>query len=106
MTPMSRIGVLHPQSGGAVVRLEGLLDVGEADQLAELIVGLRDDGPVAVDLHEARAVNDHALVRLARALAAAAGRCRIVGISEHHSRLLRYVGLEGVHSARRPPEDA
>ncbi|HVO20063.1 MAG TPA: hypothetical protein VMU15_12455 [Anaeromyxobacter sp.] len=103
---MSRIGVLHPQSGGAVVHLEGLLDDGEADRIAAVIVGLRDDGPVAVDLHDARAVEDHALVRLARALASATGRYHIVGLSGHHSRLLRYVGLEGVHSARAPADDA
>jgi len=102
---MSCIGVLHPQSGGAVVHLEGLLDDGEADRLASVIVGLRDDGPVAVDLHDAQAVQDHALVRLARALAAAACRYRIVGISGHHSRLLRYVGLAGVQSARAPADD-
>ena len=103
---MTRIGVLHPPSGGAVVHLEGMLDAGEADRLAAVIVGLAGEEPVAVDLHDARAVQDHALVRLARALVVAAGRVRIMGISEHHCRLLRYVGLEGVHSVRRPADDA
>jgi anti-anti-sigma regulatory factor len=81
------------RSGRTEVVLHGSFDASEERRLHELLADLAPCGPVRVDFHEVRLFDDYAVAQLARDLSAAyAPNVSLVGLSEHHHRLLRYMG--------------
>jgi anti-anti-sigma regulatory factor len=96
MSPMLT-SIRRPPSGGAVVSVEGSFDAADADQLGSIAFALDADGPVTLDFHEVQSAGDMAVVRLARGILEASGHVSMVGLSEHHHRLLTYIGLEPLH---------
>ncbi len=67
----------------------------DADRFQETIAALTPFASLTVEFAAVRECDDVALVRLARALAALpAGEVVLRGLSEHHRRLLAYVGLD------------
>jgi hypothetical protein len=89
--------IRRPPTGGAVVAVEGSFDAADADQLGSIASALDAGGSVTLDFHEVRSASDMAIVRLARGILEAPGHVSMVGLSEHHHRLLNYVGLEPAH---------
>jgi hypothetical protein len=92
--------IRRPLSGGAVVGVEGSFDAADADQLRSIASALEAAGPVTLDFHNVRSASDTAVVRLARRILEAPGHVSMVGLSEHHHRLLSYIGLEPAHIKR------
>lgn len=78
--------------GTVVIRMDGVFDVPAAQRVAETIEGA-GEGEVRIDLRHVREFHDFGVALLARSLA---GRSRIsvVGLRQHHVRLLRYLGIE------------
>lgn len=74
------------------IRIDGVFDVPAAQRLAGVLAEVAGRG-VHVDLEQVREFHDLAVVHLARLLA---GREQITvsGLSQHHLRLLRYLGLD------------
>ena len=83
-----------------MVAVEGSFDTADADQLRSIVSVLEAGGLVTLDFHEVRSASDTALARLARGLLEAPGHVSMVGLSEHHHRLLSYIGLEPAHIKR------
>jgi anti-anti-sigma regulatory factor len=85
---------VYVQNGpeGTILVLEGTFDVAEADSLDDALHHVAPERPVAIDFHQVRLFNDFAVARLAQVIADRPGHLTIVGLSEHHHRLLRYVG--------------
>jgi hypothetical protein len=71
----------------------GSFDAAEAHRLHELLSDLAPRGPVHVDFHEVRLFDDYAVALLSRDLTTSyAPNVSLGGLSEHHHRLLRYMG--------------
>jgi hypothetical protein len=92
--------ITRPPSGGAVVAVEGSFDSADVDCLRSIVSALETGGLVTLDFHEVRSASDTALARLARGLLEVPGHVSMVGLSEHHHRLLTYIGLEPAHIKR------
>jgi hypothetical protein len=75
-----------------VIRLEGVLDVPAARELARALA-LAGDGAVRIDLTDVREFHDVGVAVLARELAGRA-RTSVAGLRQHHLRLLRYLGID------------
>lgn len=75
------------------IRVDGALDVAAAQRLARALAEA-GDREVLVDLEHVREFHDLAVVHLARALAGRRGTS-VLGLSQHHRRLLRYLGMSG-----------
>jgi anti-anti-sigma regulatory factor len=87
------IDVRAHRSGRTELVLHGSFDAGEAHRLHALLSDLAPGGPVRVDFHEVRLFDDFAIALLSRDLSTAfASNISLVGLSEHHHRLLRYMG--------------
>lgn len=93
---MPILTVIHRRaSGGAVIGVEGLLDVSGVDELRMLVSDLDVDGPVTLDFHRVVSVSDLAIARLAEGLLQDSDRVLMVGLSVHQHRLLKYIGMGG-----------
>jgi len=88
-----RTQVRQSALGGAVVGVEGSFDVEDADRLQSMAAALENEGLVTLDFHGVRSASDAAVTRLASQLRAASRRVALVGLCEHHYKLLKYVGL-------------
>lgn len=75
-----------------VIRREGVFDVPAAQQVAAALAEA-GDAPVCVDLRHVREFHDFGVVLLATVLAGRSG-VSVVGLRQHHVRLLRYLGIE------------
>ena len=87
---------------GTVVEVHGAFDAAESERLRAVLRGIALEQPVTLDFHDVRRFDDAAVARLARDVAER--HVALTGLSEHHHRLLRYMGLP-----RRPatkPEEA
>ncbi len=84
----------RPQrSGRTELVLHGSFDAAEARRLHDMLADLAPETQVRVDFHEVRLFDDFAVALLSRDLATAyASNISLVGLSEHHHRLLRYMG--------------
>ncbi len=80
----------HEGTSGTVVEVDGAFDPDEADRLHALLLDLEPDRPVTLDFRAVRLFHDLAVARLARELGGR--RVALLGLSEHHHRLLRYIG--------------
>jgi anti-anti-sigma regulatory factor len=75
---------------------QGNFDGTAAAELQALVSGLPQATQVLVDLHEAHEISDCALAVFAQwATGSRAGQLRLIGLSTHHQRLLRYVCPSG-----------
>ena len=83
----------RPQrSGRTDIVLHGSFGAAEARRLHELLSDLAPAAQVRVDFHGVRLFDDYAVALLARDLATEyASNISLVGLSEHHHRLLRYM---------------
>ncbi len=92
MTITAQIG-----STGTVLALEGSFDLDGAERLHDALRQIDAGRSITVDFHEVRLFHDLAVARLARELNdlndAGGRRLTLLGLSEHHHRLLRYVGV-------------
>ena len=80
-----------------MVAVEGSFDAADADHLRTIVSALEAGGLVTLDFHEVRSASDTAIAGLASGLLEAPGHVSMVGLSEHHHRVLRYIGLEPAH---------
>jgi len=80
-----------PEFGGAEIGVAGDFGETDADRLLAMAVAVDANGPVTLDFRDARSVDDRALLKLVQSYG---GRLTIVNLSEHHHRLLQYIGLE------------
>jgi anti-anti-sigma regulatory factor len=86
-----------------VVRVDGVLDVPAARRLVEWLAGA-GDAEVHVDLTQVREFHDFGVVILARALEERA-KTSVLGLRQHHVRLLRYLGIDaGAENQSSPAE--
>jgi anti-anti-sigma regulatory factor len=84
--------IRRSRSGGDVIAIEGSFDIADADRLRSIIDALNSTGPVTLDFHGVRSASDMAIAQLARGLVEASRRVSLAGLSEHHHRLLGYLG--------------
>ena len=80
-----------PEFGGAEVVVAGDFSEIDADRLFAMATAVDVHGPVTLDFRDARSVDDRALAKLVQSYA---GRLTIINLSQHHHRLLQYMGLE------------
>jgi hypothetical protein len=76
-----------------VIRLEGVFDVPAAKRLAATL----DDegfGEVRIDMTRVREFHDFGVALLAQTIAGRRSPTAVVGLHEHHLRLLKYLGIE------------
>jgi hypothetical protein len=81
------------QRGRTVIRLEGVFDVPAAERLASTLVdaGYAD---VRIDMTRVREFHDFGVALLAKTIADRRAPTAVLGLQEHHLRLLRYLGIE------------
>jgi anti-anti-sigma regulatory factor len=76
-----------------VIRLEGVFDAAAARQLATRLdeSGFAD---VRIDMTRVREFHDFGVALLAQSLAGRRAPTAVLGLHEHHLRLLRYLGID------------
>jgi len=76
-----------------IIRLDGIFDVPAARQLAEK---LDDAGyaEVRIDLTRVREFHDFGVALLAQSISSRRAPTAVLGLHEHHLRLLRYLGID------------
>jgi hypothetical protein len=79
-------------AGAKVIRMDGVFDVPAAQRLA-LELASSGDREIRIDLTHVREFHDFGVALLARELAQRE-RTHVSGLSQHHVRLLRYLGIE------------
>ncbi|BDG02148.1 hypothetical protein [Anaeromyxobacter oryzae] len=89
-----------------VFRPAGAFEVSTAVAIVRAVERLAPDVAVAVDLSVAFDVQDHELAILAYGLAATGRRIELSGLSRHHVRVLRYLGLDFARTADREADAA
>jgi anti-anti-sigma regulatory factor len=96
---------MHREDGGAVIDIAGTFDTTDVDALGMLARSLYSTGTVVLDFHDVEVLSDCAIAKLAIELhRQEPGHVTLVGLSEHHHRLLRYVGAEAAETGHRDPE--
>jgi anti-anti-sigma regulatory factor len=83
-----------------VIHIEGVFD-GVTGLALRTRVAAGSARPTVLDFSRAREVSDLALVVLARTLAKEGIAARLRGLSHHHERMLRYIGLGLVTASHR-----
>jgi hypothetical protein len=76
-----------------VIRLEGVFDVSAAKRLAAEL-DAEGYGEVRIDMTRVREFHDFGVALLAQSIAGRRSPTALVGLHEHHLRLLRYLGIE------------
>ncbi len=79
--------------GRTVIRLDGIFDVPAARQLAAELdeAGYSD---VRIDLTRVREFHDFGVALLAQSIAGRSAPTAVLGLHEHHLRLLRHLGID------------
>ncbi len=81
----------HTGASGTVVAITGAaFDPAMAAHLHDVLVELDPERPLTIDLRSVRLVHDTAVARLARDLQPAFHRVSLLGLTEHHRRLMQY----------------
>ena len=75
-----------------VIRMEGVFDVRAAERLLDALADT-GDAEIRIDLSKVREFHDFGVVVLVRALEGRA-RTSVLGLRQHHVRLLRHLGIE------------
>jgi hypothetical protein len=76
-----------------VIRMDGVFDVPAARRLAQALV----DAPCAdvrIDLTRVREFHDFGVALLAQCIAGRRAPTAVLGLQEHHLRLLRHLGID------------
>jgi anti-anti-sigma regulatory factor len=87
---------IDARSNGAEVVLvvHGSLNQQEVGELQARVADLEPGARVTIDLREVRVCDDAAVAALARGLGRGGGPAvELVGLSDHHHRVLRYMGV-------------
>jgi hypothetical protein len=81
------------EAGKTVIRIDGVFDVPAARRLAEVLV---DAGyaEVRIDLTRVREFHDFGVALLAQSIASRTAPTAVLGLQEHHLRLLRHLGID------------
>ena len=80
--------------GGLVLVVHGSFDRQDTQDVEAAVAELGPGTRVTIDLHDVRVCDDAAVAKLARDLSCdLAASVELVGLSEHHWRLLRYLGI-------------
>jgi hypothetical protein len=76
-----------------IIRMDGVFDVPAARQVAEKLdeAGYAE---VRIDLTRVREFHDFGVALLAQAISTRRAPTAVLGLHEHHLRLLRYLGIE------------
>ncbi len=84
---------VEAERGRTVIRLEGVFDVTAAQRLA---AALEDAGygEIRIDMTRVREFHDFGVALLARTIADRRAPTAVLGLHEHHLRLLRYLGID------------
>ena len=84
---------LNQERERTVIQLEGVFDVPAARRLAEQLeeAGF---GEVRVDLTRIREFHDFGVALLAQTIAGRRSPTDVIGLHDHHLRLLRYLGID------------
>ena len=91
--------------GGAVIGITGTFDPADVGELRTLARSLCSACSVVLDFHEVDVLDDCAIAKLALELhREIRGSVVLVGLSEHHHRLLQYVGEEAPGAAHLPED--
>jgi anti-anti-sigma regulatory factor len=91
--------------GGAVIGVTGTFDTTDVGELRTLARSLCSTLTVVIDFHEVGLLDDCAIAKLALELhCEPRGTVVLVGLSEHHHRLLQYVGEEAPGAAHLPED--
>ncbi len=75
------------------ILLEGVFDVPAARRLAEQLDEARY-GEVRIDMTRVREFHDFGVALLAQTIAGRASPTAVIGLHDHHLRLLRYLGID------------
>ncbi len=81
------------ERGRTVIRLDGVFDVPAAQRLAATL----DDaghGEIRIDMTRVREFHDFGVALLAKTIATRRAPTAVLGLHEHHLRLLRHLGIE------------
>ena len=76
-----------------IIHVEGVFDVPTAKQLAQELDEMRY-AEVRIDLTRVREFHDFGVALLAHSIAGRAAPTAVIGLHEHHLRLLRYLGID------------
>jgi hypothetical protein len=83
----------NPPESRTVIRIDGVFDVPAARQVArELDSNQLAD--VRIDLTRVREFHDFGVALLAQAISGRRAPTAVIGLHEHHLRLLRYLGID------------
>ncbi len=90
--------------GRMVIRMDGVFDVPAAQQLARDLeeIGYEE---VRIDLTRVREFHDFGVALLAQTIAGRRAPTAVLGLHEHHLRLLRYLGIDAGPSELAEPID-
>jgi anti-anti-sigma regulatory factor len=76
-----------------VISVGGAFDASTGSALCTRLAAMRSGTSVVLDFRHARDVNDVALAMLLRRIGELRARVWLWGLSQHHERVLRYLGL-------------
>jgi len=79
--------------GRTVIRMDGIFDVPAARRLALELEDMRF-ADVRIDLTRVREFHDFGVALLAQSIAGRRAPTSVLGLHEHHLRLLRYLGID------------
>jgi hypothetical protein len=83
-------------TGGMVVSINGAaFDFAAVEHLHNLLLELDPAQPLTIDFRSVRIIHDTAVARLAHDLLPAFTRVLLLGLGEHHRRLMRYFARGG-----------
>ena len=77
-----------------VIQMDGVFDVPAARRLARELEDICYAG-VRIDLTRVREFHDFGVALLAQSLADRRAPTAVLGLQEHHLRLIRYLGIDG-----------
>lgn len=84
---------VEAERGRTVIRLDGIFDVPAAQQLAATLAHA-GHGEIRIDMTRVREFHDFGVALLAKTIATRHAPTAVLGLHEHHLRLLRYLGIE------------
>ncbi len=79
-----------------MLALNGSFGPAEEERLQAMLRTFDPERPITIDFREVRLFHDLAVARLARDIGELNRHVSLVGLSEHHHRLLRYIGLRSL----------
>ncbi len=93
MTAALNQAAANPQRQKTVIQIDGIFDVSAARRVAEQLEEARY-GEVRIDLTRVREFHDFGVALLAQTIAGRRSPTSVIGLHDHHLRLLRYLGID------------